>query len=170
LDHLHSDNGSRLPSMIIDFNVPVDRLDSAEGKVPVDKGPISVDLINISLGDAFRKILDQANAKLEIESHAIRIVPKCLPDRMYVVRIFPAPPSIFYLTDHNPSDPFAEKIKVKDNSRMPDVKRALMSAGIVFSGESNAIYDEASQQLVVRITEDQLKLIERFIEFSRASK
>ena len=59
---------------------------------------------------------------------------------------------------------------MKDNSRTPDVKRALMSAGIVFSGESNAIYDEASQQLVVRITEDQLKLIERFIEFSRASK
>jgi hypothetical protein len=170
LDHLHSDNGSRLPSMIIDFNVPVDQLDSAEGKVPVDKGPISVDLINISLGDAFRKILDQANAKLEIESFAIKMVPASRADRVYHVRIFPAPPSVFDIAMPIFPDPFAETVVVSEEPRKKDVKEVLMSVGIGFFGESNAIYDASTQQLVVRNTEDQLELIERFIESSRDSK
>ena len=164
LDRLHRDNGSRLPSMIIDFGVPFDQREMTINTVPVDKGPVTVDLTNVSLGEAFRAILDQANAKLEIQAHAIRMVPKWLPDMVYHIRCFPAPPSVFDLPVTKQLDPFGEAPETSEPANPSSVKDLLMSAGVVFSGEANAVYDSLNQQLVVRSTEDQMELIEAFIK------
>lgn len=170
LHELQTHPASDLPSLIVDLGDDRSAAEAARGDVPVAHVPITLDLTNVSLGDAFRAVVDKVDGKLEIESFAIKVVPASRADRVYHVRIFPAPPSVFDIAMPVFPDPFAETVVVSEEPRTKDVKEVLMSAGIVFSGESNAIYDASTQQLVVRTTEDQLKLIERFVEPTRASK
>lgn len=164
LYELQTHPASDLPSLIVDLGDGLNATEAARGDVPVAHVPITLDLTNVSLGDAFRAVVDKVDAKLEIESFAIKVVPASRADRVYHVRIFPAPPSVFDIAMPIFPDPFAETVVVSEEPRKKDVKEVLMSVGIVFFGESNAIYDASTQQLVVRTTEDQLKLIERFIE------
>lgn len=165
LSTLHWDNQTKLPSMIFDFGAGFDLQGLAEKNAPVDKGPVTVDLENVSLRDAFGAILDQANAKLVVEPFAIKMVPKWLPDPVYLLRCFDAPPEIFDVSLPKERDPFGDAPESPESLDSPSVKEVLESVGISFPGESNAVYDVVNRQLVVRTTEDQLPLIKRFIEF-----
>lgn len=165
LSTLHWDNQTKLPSMIFDFGAGFDLQGLAEKNAPVDKGPVTVDLENVSLRDAFGAILDQANAKLVVEPFAIKMVPKWLPDPVYLLRCFDAPPEIFGVSLPKQRDPFGDAPESPESLDSPSVKAVLESVGITFPGESNAVYDVVNRQLVVRTTEDQLPLIKRFIEF-----
>ncbi len=165
LSTLHWDNQTKLPSMIFDFGAGFDLQGLAEKNAPVDKGPVTVDLENVSLRDAFGAILDQANAKLVVEPFAIKMVPKWLPDPVYLLRCFDAPPEIFDVSLPKQRDPFGDAPESPESLDSPSVKAVLESVGITFPGESNAVYDVVNRQLVVRTTEDQLPLIKRFIEF-----
>lgn len=165
LSTLHWDNQTKLPSMIFDFGAGFDLQGLAEKNAPVDKGPVTVDLENVSLRDAFGAILDQANAKLVVEPFAIKMVPKWLPDPVYHLRCFDAPPEIFDVSLPKERDPFGDAPESPESLDSPSVKEVLESVGISFPGESNAVYDVLNRQLVVRTTEDQLPLIKRFIEF-----
>lgn len=165
LSTLHWDNQTKLPSMIFDFGAGFDLQGLAEKNAPVDKGPVTVDLENVSLRDAFGAILDQANAKLVVEPFAIKMVPKWLPDPVYLLRCFDAPPEIFDVSLPKQRDPFGDAPESPESLDSPSVKAVLESVGITFPGESNAVYDVLNRQLVVRTTEDQLPLIKRFIEF-----
>jgi hypothetical protein len=164
LSKLHWDNQTKLPSMIFDFGAGFDLHELAEKNAPVDKGPVTVDLEDVSLRDAFGAILDQANAKLVVDSFAIKMVPKRLPDPVYQLRCFDAPPEVFESSPSNQRDPFSDAPESSESLDSPKVKSVLEANGIVFPGESNAVYDDLNQQLVVRATEDQLELIKLYIE------
>ncbi len=77
--------------------------------------------------------------------------------------VYTVPPTFLNSLDHETEDgnPFTDPVK---NVPRPKAKSILENAGITFSPECSAIYNPSNSQLIVRNTQDQMELVEAYIE------
>jgi general secretion pathway protein D len=139
---------------------------------------ISLRLSNVPLAEALRYTASLAQLKYKVEPFAVKVVPISTPDADLFTNSYVVPPT-FLSTDGGggggggggaAADPFAEPA-VAGGGAGPvgrrSAKQILESAGISFAGGASAIYNASNSQLIVRNTQDQMELVEAYIDSIR---
>jgi general secretion pathway protein D len=134
---------------------------------------ITLRLTNVPLAEALRYTTSLAQLKYKVEPQAVLVVPLSRPDADLFTNVYVVPPT-FLSTDAGggggggaaPADPFADPVDqgggvLKGRRTAKDI---LASAGITFDGGATAIYNASTSQLIVKNTQDQMELVEAYIE------
>lgn len=133
---------------------------------------ISLRLSNVPLAEALRYTASLAQLKYKVEPFAVKVVPISTPDADLFTNVYVVPPT-FLSTDGGggggaaAADPFADPVAAGGGAgpgSRRSAKEILESAGISFAGGASAIYNKSSSQLIVRNTQDQMELVEAYIE------
>lgn len=133
---------------------------------------ISLRLSSVPLAVALRYATSLAQMKYKVEPYAVKVIPISAPDAEMFTNVYVVPPT-FLSTDAGggggaaagPADPFADPAP-GGNAPIgrPNAKQILEKAGITFATGSSAIYNATTSQLIVRNTQDQMELVEAYIE------
>lgn len=141
--------------------------------------PITLRLANVPLAEVLRYTTALANLKYKVEAHAVLIVPISTPDADLFTNTYVVPPN--FLSTGNSgggdadaggaADPFTTPAASGGNviKARRTAKQVLESAGIVFGTGSMAIYSVANSSVIVRNTQDQMELVEAFIDSIRGT-
>ena len=134
---------------------------------------IRLKLNNVPLAEALRYTTSLAQMKYKVEPFAVKVVPISTPDADLFTNVYVVPPT-FLSTDGGggggggaaSADPFADPVAAGGAtlSGRRGAKEILESAGISFAGGASAIYNASTSQLIVRNTQDQMELVEAYIE------
>jgi len=137
---------------------------------------ITLRLGNVPIAEALRYTTSLAQLKYKVEPHAVVVIPLSQPDADLFNNTYVVPPNFLSMGDSGGgggggggggvADPFADPgdgggggIPIR-----PTAKQILEGAGITFTGGGSATYIPTTSQLVVRNTQDQMELLEAFIE------
>ncbi len=143
------------------------------GDTPV-VSTISLDLTNVPLAEALRYVTDLAGMKYKVESHAVQVLPLSATNTEMYQRIFRVPPDFLYAgesssggaPDAAPSDPFASP-GVGGGTALPARRSSidlLRENGITFGEGATAVFNRATNQLIVRNTQAMLDQVESLVE------
>jgi general secretion pathway protein D len=137
---------------------------------------ITLRLTNVPLAEALRYTTSLAQLKYKVEPFAVKVVPVSTPEADIFTNVYVVPPT-FLSTDGGgggggggaaaAADPFAEPVAAGGGAAprgRPNAKQILESAGITFGTGASAIYNASTSQLIVRNTQDQMELVEAYIE------
>lgn len=136
---------------------------------------ITLRLGNVPLAEALRYTTSLAQLKYKVETNAVVVVPLSTPDADMFTNVYVVPPT-FLSTDAGgggggavAADPFADPVEAGGGALAGrrTAKDILADAGISFPPGSSAIYNKTSSQLIVRNTQDQMELVEAYIESIR---
>lgn len=137
---------------------------------------ITLRLGNVPLAEALRYTTSLAQLKYKVETNAVVVVPLSAPVADMFTNVYVVPPT-FLSTDAGgaggggaaAADPFADPVEAGGGPLVgrPKAKDILADAGISFPPGSSAIYNKTSSQLIVRNTQDQMELVEAFIDSLR---
>ena len=139
----------------IGVNVVVkDSEPSDESAVADDRALISYSAKKVSLLDAVEAVAKLGGRKIEINRYAVSLVPKTAPETL-VTWEFLVPPDFAPRPIPGPPTPY----EVPD-----DAKNWLISGGVKFPQPPAAVYIARSRRLIVRDTEERLKLVQQQTE------
>lgn len=135
---------------------------------------ITLRLTNVPLAEALRYTTSLAQLKYKVEPQAVLVVPLSTPDADLFTNVYVVPPT-FLSTDTGggggggaaAADPFADPVDAGGGGGIvgrPTAKSILENAGITFSTGATAIYNPATSQLIVKNTQDQMELVEAYID------
>lgn len=135
---------------------------------------ITLRLSNVPLAEALRYTTSLAQLKYKVEPFAVKVVPISTPDADLFTNVYVVPPT-FLSTDAGggggggaaAADPFAAAPAAGSSpgaGARRGAKEILESAGITFGSGASAIYNASTSQLIVRNTQDQMELVEAYIE------
>ena len=137
---------------------------------------ITLRLTNVPLAEALRYTTSLAQLKYKVEPFAVKVVPVSTPEADIFTNVYVVPPT-FLSTDGGggagagggaaAADPFAEPAAAGGGAApggRRNAKQILESAGITFGTGASAIYNATTSQLIVRNTQDQMELVEAYIE------
>ncbi|MEM9284110.1 MAG: Amuc_1098 family type IV pilus outer membrane protein [Verrucomicrobiota bacterium] len=133
---------------------------------------ITLRLGNVPLAEALRYTTALAQLKYKVEPNAVVVVPLSAPVSEMFTNVYVVPPT-FLSTDAGgggaaaaPADPFADPVESTGLGAVTrrTAKEILESAGITFTTGASAIYNKTSSQLIVRNTQDQMELVEAYID------
>ena len=137
---------------------------------------ITLRLTNVPLAEALRYTTSLAQLKYKVEPFAVKVVPVSTPEADIFTNVYVVPPT-FLSTDGGggggagggaaAADPFAEPVAAGGGAApggRRNAKQILESAGITFGTGASAIYNATTSQLIVRNTQDQMELVEAYIE------
>jgi len=132
---------------------------------------ITLRLSNVPLAEALRYTTSLAGLKYKVEPRAVLVVPISTPDKDLFTNIYVVPPT-FLSADAGggggaaAADPFATPAATSglEANRRRTARDVLESAGISFPTGASAIYNKTSSQLIVRNTQDQIELVEAYID------
>jgi general secretion pathway protein D len=135
---------------------------------------ITLKLQNVPLVEAVRYTTSLAQLKYKVEPHAVVVVPLSTPDADLYTNVYQVPPTFLNSggggdggAGAGPVDPFAAPAGGGGGTTLekrPDARQILERAGVTFGEGSSAIYQAAGSQLIVRNTQDQMELVEAYIE------
>lgn len=135
---------------------------------------ITLRLSNVPLAEALRYTTSLAQLKYKVEPHAVVVIPISTPDQDLFTNVYVVPPTFLSTGDGGgggggaaPADPFATAPSAGGGNVLegrPTAKKILENAGINFPSGSSAIYNPTTSQLIVRNTQDQMELVEAYIE------
>jgi len=135
---------------------------------------INLRLTNVPLAEALRYTTSLAQLKYKVESHAVLVVPISTPDQDLFTNVYVVPPTFLSTGGGGggdgggggAADPFADPVEAGGGivGGRQTAKQILESAGISFGTGASAIYNAGTSQLIVRNTQDQMELVEAFIE------
>ncbi len=135
--------------------------------------PITLKLTNVPLVTALKYTVSLANLKYKVEPHAVLIIPISTPDTDLFTNVYVVPPTFLSAGGGGDggdggaaADPFADDSGgggsgPKARSTAKDI---LIEAGVTFAPGTSAIYNPGTSQLIVRNTQDQIELIEAYID------
>ncbi|HRQ87909.1 MAG TPA: type II and III secretion system protein [Bacteroidia bacterium] len=136
---------------------------------------ITLRLSNVPLAEALRYTTSLAQLKYKVEPFAVKVVPLSQPEADLFTNVYVVPPT-FLSNDSGggggaasggSSDPFGDSGSSGGSSGSParaTAKSILERAGITFGSGASAIYNPSTSQLIVRNTQDQMELVEAYIE------
>lgn len=136
---------------------------------------ITLRLSSVPLAEALRYTTSLAQLKYKVEPFAVKVVPLSQPVDEMFTNVYVVPPT-FLSADAGgaggggggaAADPFAEPAAAGGGGAAlgrRGAKEILESAGITFGAGSSAIYNAATSQLIVRNTQDQMELVEAYID------
>lgn len=137
---------------------------------------ITLRLANVPLAEALRYTTSLAQLKYKVEPFAVKVVPLTTPVDEMFTNVYVVPPT-FLSTDAGgggggggggaaAADPFAEPAAAGGAAVQGrrTAKQILEAAGITFTGAASAIYNPGTSQLIVKNTQDQMELVEAYIE------
>lgn len=135
---------------------------------------ITLRLSNVPLAEALRYTTSLAQLKYKVEPFAVKVVPLSQPDADMFTNVYVVPPT-FLSTDAGggggggaaATDPFSTAPAAGTGAgagARRGAKEILESAGITFVAGASAIYNASTSQLIVRNTQDQMELVEAYIE------
>ena len=138
----------------------------------VGETPITLKLTNVPLIEAIRYTTSLAQLKFDVEPHAIVIKPLSTPDSDLYTNVYRVPPTFLNSAAGSggaaagPVDPFAAPSGAGGGGLASRVtaREILEQAGLTFGEGATAMYDPSSGQLIVRNTQDQMELVEAFVE------
>ena len=135
---------------------------------------ITLKLQNVPLVEAVRYTTSLAQLKYKVEPHAVVVVPLSTPDADLYTNVYQVPPTFLNSGGGDgggaaagPVDPFAAPAAGGGGGTLearPDAKQILERAGVTFGEGASAIYQAAGSQLIVRNTQDQMELVEAYIQ------
>ena len=135
---------------------------------------ITLRLGNVPLAEALRYTTNLAQLKYKVESHAVVVVPLSTPDADLFTNVYVVPPTFLSMDSGGggggaaaSADPFAAPVEAGGGGiagRRKNAKEILEGAGITFGTGASAIYNPATSQLIVRNTQDQIELVEAYID------
>ena len=136
---------------------------------------ITLRLSNVPLAEALRYTTSLAQLKYKVEPQAVLVVPLSTPDADIFTNVYVVPPT-FLSTDAGggggggggaAADPFADPVETGGGGLRggrPTAKSVLENAGITFGPGATAIYNGSTSQLIVKNTQDQMELVEAYID------
>lgn len=135
---------------------------------------ITLRLQNVPLAEALRYTTSLAQLKYKVEAQAVLVVPLSTPDADLFTNVYVVPPT-FGSADAGggggggaaAADPFADPVAAGGGGAIQPRKGAkeiLEAAGITFGTGASAIYNKGTSQLIVRNTQDQMELVEAYID------
>jgi general secretion pathway protein D len=136
---------------------------------------ITLRLTNVPLAEALRYTTSLAQLKYKVEPQAVLVVPLSTPDADIFTNVYVVPPT-FLSTDAGgaggggggaAADPFADPVETGGGGLRggrPTAKSVLENAGITFGPGATAIYNGSTSQLIVKNTQDQMELVEAYID------
>ena len=134
---------------------------------------VTLRLTNVPLAEALRYTTSLASLKYKVEPNAVLVVPISTPDKDLFTNVYVVPPT-FLSTGAGggggggaaAADPFADPVAPSGlaAAARPTAKTVLENAGITFPAGASAIYNKTSSQLIVRNTQDQMELVEAYID------
>ena len=134
---------------------------------------VTLRLSNVPLAEALRYTTSLASLKYKVEPNAVLVVPISTPDKDLFTNVYVVPPT-FLSTGAGggggggaaAADPFADPVAPSGlaAAARPTAKTVLENAGITFPAGASAIYNKTSSQLIVRNTQDQMELVEAYID------
>ena len=136
---------------------------------------ITLRLSNVPLAEALRYTTSLAQLKYKVEPQAVLVVPLSTPDADIFTNVYVVPPT-FLSTDAGggggggggaAADPFADPVDAGGGGLRggrPTAKSVLENAGITFGPGATAIYNGSTSQLIVKNTQDQMELVEAYID------
>jgi general secretion pathway protein D len=137
--------------------------------------PITLKLSNVPLVTALKYTTSLAQLKYKVEPHAVLIIPLSAPDTDLFTNVYVVPPTFLSAAAGGdggggggaaPADPFADTGDA--GGAGPKARRTakdiLTEAGVTFAPGTSAIYNPGTSQLIVRNTQDQMELVEAYIE------
>ena len=134
---------------------------------------ITLKLSNVPLVEAVRYTTSLAQLKYKVEPHAVVVVPLSTPDADLYTNVYQVPPTFLNQGGGDgggaaaPVDPFAPDAGGGGGTALsarPDARQILERAGVTFGEGASAIYQPGTSQLIVRNTQDQMELVEAYIE------
>ena len=135
---------------------------------------ITLRLGSVPIAEALRYTTSLANLKYKVEGYSVLVIPLSQPDADLFTNTYVVPPTFLSMGDGGggggggaAADPFADPGDAGGAgipNRRKTAKEILESAGITFSTGSSAIYNPANSQLIVRNTQDQMELVEAYID------
>ncbi|MFK5923475.1 MAG: type II and III secretion system protein [Verrucomicrobiota bacterium] len=136
--------------------------------------PVTLKLSNVPLVTALKYTVSMANLKYKVEPHAVLIIPLSTPDTDLFTNVYVVPPTFLSAGGGGgddgggaAADPFADDAGGGGGSgpkKRRTAKDILLEAGVTFAQGTSAIYNPGTSQLIVRNTQDQIELIEAYIE------
>lgn len=129
------------------------KLPREQDGTPTPLQPITLQLKDVPLGDALTFIATLANLRIEVEEHAVFILPSNDTTQVFDIRSFYVDPTFV------PSAGGGGAAKV-------DVAADLVGKGIPFPNGATAFYLPRTSKLVVRNTPDNLNRIEQLVRQS----
>lgn len=147
----------------------------ATGGGGVGSTKITLRLANVPLAEALRYTTSLAQLKYKVEPHAVVVIPLSQPDADLFTNIYVVPPTFLSTGEAGnggggggaAADPFADPVEAGGGlgpASRKTAKSILEGAGITFNTGSSAIYNKSTSQLIVRNTQDQMELVEAYIE------
>ncbi len=134
---------------------------------------VTLRLSNVPLAEALRYTTSLASLKYKVEPNAVLVVPISTPDKDLFTNVYVVPPT-FLSTGAGggggggaaAADPFADPVAPSGlaAAARPTARTVLENAGISFPTGASAIYNKTSSQLIVRNTQDQMELVEAYID------
>ncbi|MDF1656937.1 MAG: type II and III secretion system protein, partial [Verrucomicrobiales bacterium] len=137
---------------------------------------ITLRLSNVPLAEALRYTTALAQLKYKVEQNAVLVVPLSTPDQDLFTVNYTVPPTFLSTAQDGggggggaAADPFADPVDGAGSafSARKSAKEVLESFGITFGTGATAFYAPASSTLVVTNTQDQLEIVEAYIESIR---
>jgi len=138
---------------------------------------ITLRLSNVPLAEALRYTTGLAQLKYKVEQNAVLVVPLSTPDQDLFTVNYTVPPTFLSTAQDGgggggggAADPFADPVAGGGTSAFSarkSAKEVLESFGITFGTGATAFYAPASSTLVVTNTQDQLEIVEAYIESIR---
>ena len=136
---------------------------------------ITLKLTNVPLAEALRYTTSLAQLKYKVESHAVLVVPISTPDADLFTNTYVVPPTFLSAGAGGAgadagggaaADPFAAPSDTGGATvgKRRTAKEVLEGAGITFGAGASAIYSVSNSRLIVRNTQDQMELVEAFID------
>lgn len=132
---------------------------------------ITLKVTNVPLVEALKYITDLAGMKYKIDPYAVKIVPVTDVGEDLFTNVFSVPPNFLNLAGGAeggggaPDDPFAAPTESGPAlTARPTAKQVLEEKGIEFPPGSSAFFNPATSQLVARNTQNNMELIETFVD------
>lgn len=147
---------------------------AASGGGGIGDTRITLRLGNVPLAEALRYTTNLAQLKYKVEAHAVVVVPLSTPDADLFTNVYVVPPTFLSMGSGGggggggaaAADPFAAPVETGGTvlKGRSTAKEILESAGITFGTGASAIYNPGTSQLIVRNTQDQIELVEAYID------
>ncbi|MCF6311866.1 MAG: type II and III secretion system protein [Verrucomicrobiales bacterium] len=135
--------------------------------------PITLKLSNVPLVTALKYTVSLANLKYKVEPHAVLVIPISTPDNDLFTNVYVVPPTFLSAGGGGDddgggaaADPFADDAGGGGTGprKRKTAKGILIEAGVTFAPGTSAIYQPGSSQLIIRNTQDQIELVEAYID------
>ncbi len=132
--------------------------------------PVTLSLADVSLTEILQQLTEPYDCNFRVEEYAILIRPNSLPNTKLFTTTYSVPPEIYKkLISKDRNDNFADPFSVplgeaERNQKTWTPQQAFENVGVTFPSGTHALWDESKEHLSVTITDDQLTLVEAFLE------